>query len=452
MLPPYAHGFEVDREGHLLVGGVRAADLADRFGTPLYALDETRIRSNCREYREALRAHYPGPGRVLYASKALCVAAVCQVVWEEGLGVDVVSVGEIHTALKAGLPPEALYFHGSNKTADEVAFGLEVGVGRFVVDNAHELSLLGRMAHERGRQAEILLRLAPGIEPHTHKAIQTGGVDSKFGFGILGGSAREAVVTALTTPGVRLLGLHCHIGSQILDVGPFVLAARSLVDFAAEMRPHGFELAELNLGGGLGIRYLCDQDPPPRSELVRTLSESVVDALGSWELPLPRLLLEPGRSIVGDAGITVYTAGAIKAIPGIRTFVSVDGGMYENPRPALYGARYEAVAAARAAEPGSVRYTVAGRCCESGDILIWDASLPQIDPGDLIAVFATGAYNYSMAGNYNRYPRPAMVFAREGAAQLVVERESALDLTRHDRLLEGSCARVPAGQCTDAPP
>lgn len=451
MLFPHAHGFEIDREGHLLVGGVRAADLAARFGTPLYALDESRVRANCREYREALRAHYPGPGRVLYASKALCVAAICQVAYEEGLGVDVVSVGEIHTALRAGVPAEALCFHGSNKTVDEVSYGLEVGVGRFVVDNAHELSLLSRMARERGKRAEILLRLTPGIEPHTHKAVQTGGVDSKFGFGLLGDAAREAVAAALAAPGVRLRGLHCHIGSQILDTEPFVLAARSLVEFAAAMRPHGLELAELNLGGGLGIRYLSDQLPPARSELVRTLCETVVGELRRWELPQPQLLLEPGRSIVGDAGVTIYTAGAIKTIPGIRTYVSVDGGMYENPRPALYGARYEAAVATRAAEPRSDRYTIAGRCCESGDVLIWDADLPPVRPGDLIAVFSTGAYNYSMAGNYNRHPRPAMVFARDGAAQLVVERESAFDLARHDRTLAGSAAWVPVGGSADVP-
>ncbi len=435
MTLPQRHGFEVDSRGHLLIGEVDAADLAAHFGTPLHVIDETRMRANCREFIKAMRSYSPGYGRVLYASKALCTIATCQVAYEEGLGIDVASAGEIYTALQAGVPAEALFFHGNNKTPDEITYGLDVGVGRFVVDNEYELTWLDRLARERGGQADVLLRVTPGIEPHTHKAIVTGGVDSKFGFGLLGPAAEEAVRQALAAPGVRLRGLHCHIGSQILDLEPFVMAARAVVAFAAEMRSSGLVLEELNLGGGLGVRYVAEQDPPTRLAYVRTLAESAREWLDRYKMPPPTLFIEPGRSIVGDAGVTLYTVGAIKTIPGVRTYVSVDGGMYENPRPALYDARYEAVVATRAAEAASRRVAVAGRCCESGDVLIWDADLPEVREGDLLAVFTTGAYTYSMASNYNRYPRPALIFARNGSAQIAVERETSADMVRHDRPL-----------------
>ncbi len=437
---PQQHGYTVDTHDNLMIGGVTAANLAARFGTPLYVMDEARMRANCRAYVEALRAHAPGAAKVLFASKALCTVATCQVAYEEGLGIDVVSIGEIYTALQAKVPADALMFHGSNKTPEEIAYGLEVGVGRFVVDNDYELKTLDRLARERGRRADILLRLTPGIEPHTHKAIQTGGVDSKFGFGTLGPGAEDAVRLALSLPGVRVRGLHCHIGSQILEVDPFLLAARALIAFAAEMRSTGFALEELNLGGGLGIRYLPEDEPPVKAHYVQQLMATVKESLARHNLPAPVLMIEPGRSIVGDAGVTLYTVGAIKAIPGVRTYISVDGGMYENPRPALYQARYGAVAATRAGASPAHRSSVAGRCCESGDVLIWDADLPDLREGDLLAVFATGAYNYSMASNYNRYPRPALVFARDGGAQIAVERETTADLVRHDRALSPSAS------------
>jgi diaminopimelate decarboxylase len=435
MTIPQRFGFEVDHHGSLLIGGVPASDLAARFGTPLHVIDEARMRANCRAYADAMRRWAPGPWRVIYASKALCTIATCQVAYEEGLGIDVVSAGDIYTALQAKVPAEVLVFHGSNKTPDEIAYGLEVGVGRFVVDNEYELALLDRLAGERGRRADVLLRVTPGIEPHTHKAIQTGGVDSKFGFGLLGDSAERAVQTALAAPGLRLRGLHCHIGSQILEIEPFLLAARAVVAFAAEMRGAGLVLEELNLGGGLGIRYTVDHEPPAPGAYVRALMEQVGDLLARHSLAVPTVCVEPGRTIVGDAGVTLYTVGAIKAIPGVRTYVSVDGGMYENPRPALYDARYTAVLATAAAAPPTQRVAVAGRCCESGDVLIWDADLPEVREGDLLAVFATGAYTYAMASNYNRYPRPALVLARDGAAQIAVERETSADLVRYDRPL-----------------
>jgi len=444
MLIPQRHGFNVDDRGHLIIGGMPAADLAARFGTPLYVIDEDRMRANCRAYVDALRETYPGPGRVVFAGKALCTIGSCQVAHDEGLGIDVVSPGEILTALRAGVPAEALYFHGSNKTPDEIAYALDARVGRFMVDNPHELGMLDRMARERRTVANVLLRLTPGIEPHTHKAIQTGGVDSKFGFGMLGPAAESAVRAALAAPGIRLRGLHSHIGSQIFDLDPFVLSARALISFAAEMRSEGLALEELNLGGGLGIRYLADQDPPGRAEYIKTIGGAVVDLLKGHNLPLPTLMFEPGRSIVGDAGVTLYTAGTIKTVPGVRTFISVDGGMYENPRPALYQARYETVVATRAAERPNQRVALAGRCCESGDVLIWDADVPDVREGDLMAVFATGAYNYSMASNYNRYARPALVFVRDGSAQVAVERETLDDLVRLDRPLRSPVARTGA--------
>jgi diaminopimelate decarboxylase len=435
---PQQHGYTVDTNGNLILGGVTAASLAARFGTPLYVMDEARMRANCRAYVDSLRAHAPGAAKVVFASKALCTVATCQIAHEEGLGIDVVSIGEIYTALQAKVPADTLVFHGSNKTPEEIAYGLEVGVGRFVVDNDYELKTLDRLARERGRRADIQLRLTPGIEPHTHKAIQTGGVDSKFGFGMLGPGAEDAVRLALSLPGVRVRGLHCHIGSQILEVDPFLLAARALVAFAAEMRSTGFVLEELNLGGGLGIRYVPEHEPPVKAHYVQQLMATVKESLARHSMPAPTIMIEPGRSIVGDAGVTLYTVGAIKAIPGVRTYVSVDGGMYENPRPALYQARYDAVVATRADAATTRRSSIAGRCCESGDVLIWDADLPDVHDGDLVAVFATGAYNYSMASNYNRYPRPALVFARDGSAQIAVERETSADLVRHDRALAPS--------------
>lgn len=419
------------RDGRLVIGGIPASDLAREFGTPAYVMDEERLRANCRAYVSALRASYP-EGRVIFASKALCCVATCRVAHEEGLGVDVVSAGEIHTALRAGVPASDLVLHGSNKTPDELALALEVGVGRIVVDNFHELDLLDQLTRRTGRVAQVLLRLTPGIEPHTHRAIQTGGVDSKFGFGIVDGAAREAVARTLEVGGVRLRGFHCHIGSQVMELDPFVRAAEAMVEFAAWMaRDRDVAVEELDLGGGLGIRYLPEDRPPAIADYVGALATVVRDRAEAHGLPLPALMVEPGRSIVGDAGVTLYTVGAVKTIPGVRTYVSVDGGMYENPRPALYGARYHAVLPDRLQEPPTT-VAVAGRCCESGDVLIWEARLPEPRPGDVLAIFSTGAYNYSMASNYNRYPRPPIVFVAGGRARVVVARETTEDLLAKD--------------------
>lgn len=422
------------REGHLVIGRVQAAELVRQYGTPLYVMDEARLRDNCRAYVRALREAYPG-ARAIFASKALCCIATCRLAYEEGLGIDVVSAGEIHTALRAGVPASDLLLHGNNKTPDELDLALETGVGRIVVDNFYELELLETLTSRMGKTADVLLRLTPGIEPHTHKAIQTGGVDSKFGFGMLDGAAREAVARVLDVPGLRLRGIHCHIGSQAMDLGPFVLAAEAMMEFAVWMaRDHDVRIEELDLGGGLGIRYLPEDRPPSVDAYVRALADVVRRRAREHGLPLPMMTVEPGRSIVGDAGVTLYTVGVVKTIPGVTTYVSVDGGMYENPRPALYAARYHAVLAERLDESPSATVTIAGRCCESGDVLIRDVRLPEPRPGDVLAVFSTGAYNYSMAGNYNRYPRPPIVFVNRGHARVVVERETVDDLLAQDVL------------------
>lgn len=428
-----AFGFHVSPAGHLEVGGVDATALAREFGTPLHILDETVLRANCAAYRETLLAEYGRLSRPLFASKACCIVATCQIAHQEGLGIDVASGGEIYTALRARIPPADLYFHGNNKTPDEIEYALRVGVGRFVVDNDYELDLLDALTARKDTTAQILLRLTPGIEPHTHKAIRTGGVDSKFGFGIVDGAAYRAATRASRMTRVRLRGLHAHIGSQSFDLEPFERSAAALVDFAARIRDElDVTVEELNVGGGLGIRYLTTDEPPTIADFVRAVTRVVKTKVAAHHLTEPQLLVEPGRSIVGSAGVTLYTIGAMKAIPGIRTYVSVDGGMFENPRPALYGARYEAVVATRALSQPTGVVTVAGRCCESGDVLIWEAQLPPVQSGDLLAVFATGAYGYSMASNYNRYPRPAVVLVGGGRARCVVERETYEDVARKD--------------------
>jgi diaminopimelate decarboxylase len=427
------HGFPVDARGTLIIGGCEAPALAERHGTPLLVLDEERFRANCRAYVQSLREAYPQT-QPIYASKALCVIATCQIAHQEGLHVDVASGGEIITALRAGVSADALHFHGNNKTSDELHLVLESGVGHIVVDNFHELDILDRLLRASEMRGTILLRITPGIEPHTHRAIQTGGIDTKFGFATFDGSAMAAVRRAQEIPRLRLAGVHCHIGSQILDLEPFRLEAYAVADFMRRVRDEtGLIFPEVNLGGGLGIRYIPEDEPPSIPAYVRTVSASLRDALTSHGLPQSRLFLEPGRSVIGDAGVTLYTIGAVKAVEGVRTFVSVDGGMYENPRPALYGARYTAVLAERARDRPEETVAVAGRCCESGDVLIWEAHLPRVRSGELLAVFSTGAYTYSMASNYNRFPRPAVVLAGGGRSQVIVERESYEDVVRLDR-------------------
>lgn len=424
---------KVNPNGNLEIGGCDCVALAQKYGTPLYVMDEEMIRKNCRTYKNSIEKHYDGNGLVLYASKAFSCKAIYRIAKEEGLGIDVVSGGELYTALSVGFPVEKIYFHGNNKTADELCMALENDIGRIVVDNIYELELLDRLAREYGKRPKILFRIKPGIDAHTHSFIRTGQIDSKFGVALETGEAREIIAQALKLAHVEVVGVHCHIGSQIFDSEPFQLAAERLADFIASIRDEfGITLRELNLGGGYGIKYLSDDQPISYDCYIEKVSAEIKRIASEKGVELPFVLMEPGRSIVGEAGITLYTVGAVKDIPDIRKYVSVDGGMGDNPRYALYQAEYEAAVANRPAGEPRELVTVVGKYCESGDILIKDIELPRVQPGDTLAVLSTGAYNYSMASNYNRMPRPAVVMVNQGRDTLIVRRESYEDLIRND--------------------
>lgn len=424
---------KVNPNGNLEIGGCDCVALAQKYGTPLYVMDEELIRKNCRTYKNSIEKHYDGNGLVLYASKAFSCKAIYRIVKEEGLGIDVVSGGELYTALSVGFPVEKIYFHGNNKTADELCMALENDIGRIVVDNIYELELLDRLAREYGKRPKILFRIKPGIDAHTHSFIRTGQIDSKFGVALETGEAREIIARALKLAHVEVVGVHCHIGSQIFDSEPFQLAAERLANFIASIRDEfGITLRELNLGGGYGIKYLSNDQPISYDCYIEKVSAEIKRIASEKGVELPFVLMEPGRSIVGEAGITLYTVGAVKDIPGVRKYVSVDGGMGDNPRYALYQAEYEAAVANRPAGEPHELVTVVGKYCESGDILIKDIMLPRVQPGDTLAVLSTGAYNYSMASNYNRMPRPAVVMVNQGKDTLIIRRESYEDLLRND--------------------
>lgn len=429
-IPNYALDLAVTERGTLSVAGCDLTQLAKEYGTPLYVYDEGALRRRCQEYYRAFADYSPG-ALVLYASKAFLPLAMAELVKEEGLGLDVMSGGELYTALQAGMPPERIYFNGNNKSETELSEAVEAGIGGVIVDNFHELAVLDEIAGRLGKVQRVLLRINPGVEAHTHEYIKTGQLDSKFGFPLLEGLAVEATRIALDSENLRLLGFHCHIGSQIFALDSFEVAVETVLDFAARVKAKlGYTWKELNLGGGLGIRYTQDDEPKPVAELVKRITEALVVGCQRYGLPLPKLLVEPGRSIAGEAGLTLYTIGSVKTIPGIRTYVAVDGGMPDNPRVALYQARYNAVIANKATVPPDKVVSVAGKCCESGDILIWDLPLPSPESGDILAVFSTGAYTYSMASNYNRLLRPAVVFCKDGESQLVVKRQTYRDLLR----------------------
>lgn len=422
-----------NEKGHLTIGGCDTLSLAEKYATPLYVMDESVIRNNCRMYKNSIDRYYDGHGLPIFASKAFCCREICRIIKDEGLGLDVVSGGELFTAVQAGFPMEKVYFHGNNKTDDEIAYALEQGVGRLVVDNLTELETLNALAGEKGVRAKILLRIKPGIDAHTHDFIKTGQIDSKFGLSLENGEAEKAVASVLQLKNIELVGIHCHIGSQIFDESPFELAAEVMVNFIGDIRDRfGIELRELNLGGGFGIKYVESNDPVEYDMYMKNVSEVVRENCRKRGIELPYIVIEPGRSIVASAGITLYKVGAIKNIPGIRTYVSIDGGMTDNPRYALYGAEYDAVIADRALEPRDGKYTIAGKCCESGDLIQENAPLNDPKPGDTLAVMATGAYNYSMASNYNRVPRPAVVMVKDGKPRVIVKRETYEDLLRLD--------------------
>ncbi|MBO9128347.1 diaminopimelate decarboxylase [Bacillus sp. 165] len=431
----FLHGTSrVNEKGHLEIGGCDTTKLAETYGTPLYVYDETLIRQKCRDFNKAFKESgfiY----QVAYASKAFLCMEMCRVAAEENMSLDVVSGGELYTALQAGFPAERIHFHGNNKTEKELLMALEANIGCFVVDNFFELEVLHDLAREKGCIVNILLRVTPGVEAHTHEYITTGQDDSKFGFGISSGQAMQAVKIALMKPYYKVLGVHSHIGSQIFETDGFVRAVEILTAFLDLVRTEtGYEMSILNLGGGFGIRYTEGDTPLPVGEYVKHMTNTVREQFSLREYPLPEIWIEPGRSIVGDAGTTLYTVGSIKEVPGIRKYVAVDGGMTDNIRPALYGAKYEAMLANRANESEEEIVSIAGKCCESGDMLLWDVSLPKVVSWDLLAVSCTGAYGYSMANNYNRICRPAVVFVKDGDAQLVVERETYEDLVKKDRI------------------
>ena len=425
--------FDVNEKGHLTIGGVDTVDIAKEFGTPTYVLDENVIRENCRTYRRAAEEYFGADALPLYASKALCFTGIYKLAAEEGMGVDCVSGGELYTAKKAGFPAEKIYFHGNNKTDRDICDAMDMGVGTFVVDNHEELRAISAEAQKRGMTQRILLRITPGIDPHTHRAVVTGTVDSKFGNPIVTGQAMEIVKTALETKGVRLVGLHCHIGSQIFDIEPFSDAANIMVRFIAQIKKEcGFEVEELNLGGGLGVRYTEYDKEIDYASAIRDIAAIVTGYCKENDIRMPRVILEPGRSLVAAAGLTLYTVGSVKEIPGFRTYVSVDGGMPDNPRYALYQSQYTALIANKADRAKTERVTIAGRCCESGDLLGENMELQSAERGDILAVLVTGAYNYSMASNYNRLPRPPIVMVKDGKTRIVVKRETYEDITAND--------------------
>ncbi len=417
-----------------MLGGCDATLLAEQFGTPLYVMEEDKIRSICKSYVSAINS-YKGGGKALYAGKAFSTTAMCKIVQSEGLGLDVASAGELFVAINAGFDLKNVYMHGNNKTPDDLTMAVETGIGRIVIDSFSEIDILSSIAQKAGRVQDVSIRIKPGIEAHTHDYIKTGQVDSKFGFGIDDGQALKAVKRILVQKSLNLSGLHCHIGSQIFELTPFRDAVRVLLDFLLYIKSEtGFIIPELNFGGGYGIHYTADDKPLLPHEYVQAMLSELTAACDEKGVKPPAFVIEPGRSIVGEAGTTLYTVGNIKNIPDVRTYVSVDGGMADNIRPALYQAKYTCALANRMNEPDDCIVTIAGRTCESGDMLIWDASLPNVCIGDILAVFSTGAYNYSMASNYNKLPHPAVVLAKDGHAELMVRRQSFEDLVKNDMI------------------
>ncbi|MBM7604489.1 diaminopimelate decarboxylase [Metabacillus crassostreae] len=429
----FLHGTSrINEKGHLEIGGVDTVNLASKYGTPLYIYDVALIRERARSFKEAFEKMNVR-AQVAYASKAFSSIAMFQLIDEEGLSLDVVSGGELYTAIASGFPASRIHLHGNNKSRAELKMALEQKVGCIVVDNFYEIELLAELTQEYSTKVPVLLRVTPGVEAHTHDYITTGQEDSKFGFGLLNGQIEQAIDRVLKIEGIHLLGIHCHIGSQIFDTAGFVLAAERVFAKIEEWKSEfSFVPEVVNLGGGFGIRYTEEDEPLPATYYVEQIVEAVKKQVNEMGIKMPEIWIEPGRSLVGDAGTTLYTIGSQKTVPNIREYVAIDGGMSDNIRPALYQAKYEAVLANRVNEKHEQPVSIAGKCCESGDMLIWDLPLPEVNPSDILAVFCTGAYGYSMANNYNRIPRPAVVFVENGEEQLVIKRESFEDLIVND--------------------
>jgi diaminopimelate decarboxylase len=420
---------EVNNKEHLVIGGCDAVELAAEFGTPLYVFDELGIRRRCAEFKREFQQRYANT-TVFYSAKAFINKALARLFDEEGLGLDVVSAGEMSIARSAGFPMDRVYFPGNNKSAEELKLALEWGVGRIVIDNFQELNLLNEIAEKQGKNPDIFLRLSPGVDPHTHDYIITGNLDSKFGVPMVQGE--KALVTILSTR-LRLRGLHFHIGSQIAEFEPYQQAIDIILGFAAKMKQkHGFEMEELDIGGGFAIQYTLDFPVSPISDWAEVLTSNITIGSRTLGLAQPRLTIEPGRAMVGPSGVALYTVGVLKDIPGVRRYVSVDGGMGDNIRPALYGASYEAVVANKMTDKETEKVTVAGKFCESGDIIIKDIMLPPLAVGDILAVADCGAYCLPLASNYNASLRPAVVLVKEGKSKIIRRRETFDDLTRND--------------------
>ncbi|PKB79066.1 MAG: diaminopimelate decarboxylase [SAR202 cluster bacterium Io17-Chloro-G9] len=424
-------GATVNGQGHLVIGGCDTLDLADEFGTPVYILDEESLRQKCRRFVQEFQDRHPQT-QVVYASKAYINPALARIFAEEGLGLDVVSGGELAIAQSADFPLDEVYFHGNNKSPQELAEAVANNIGWVVLDSFHELEILNAIAGEAGMIQNVLIRVSPGIDPHTHAHTTTGTLDSKFGFSIDTGHAAQAIRQTLQASNLSLRGLHFHLGSPIFELEPYRAAVDLVIRFASEFREDGLELQEFSPGGGFAIAYTRDQEPPDVGEYADAIISSMTSTCQELSMPLPRLIIEPGRSIIGPAGVALYRIGAIKDIPGVRRYVSVDGGMGDNIRPALYQAAYEVIAAGKADQEPSRKVTIAGKYCESGDILASDIMLPEMESGDIIAIPAAGAYCPSMASNYNLNPRPPMVLVRNGESRLIRRRESYQDMMHCD--------------------
>ncbi|MBX4263561.1 diaminopimelate decarboxylase [Clostridium estertheticum] len=416
----------------LSIAGVSAQVLANEYGTPLYIMDEQLIRDNCRRFYKSFKAKSEH-NKVAYAGKAFLTIAMCEIIKSEGLYLDVVSGGELYTAYKAEFPMENIYFHGNNKTIDEIKMAIELGVGTFVVDNLHEMEIINENAKGKGIIQRVILRVTPGIEAHTHDYIKTGQIDSKFGFTILNNELEEVIRTALGLPSIKLAGLHCHIGSQIFEVEPYREAVNIMTTVIKHIKEKfNYDIEELDLGGGFGVYYDEGDEPKKIEEFCSVILEETKVRCKEYGIKQPILVIEPGRSIVANAGITLYTVGAIKDIPDVRKYVAVDGGMTDNIRPALYNAQYQCVLANKISGPCMEVVTIAGKCCESGDILLEGVKLPKVNSGDLMAVLSTGAYGYSMSSNYNKIPKAPVVLVNEGKHKIICKRQTYKDMISNE--------------------
>ena len=427
------NNLSVNADGHLTFAGVDTVSMAEKYGTPLMLMDESKIREKMTIYRESMKEYFTEDSMPLFASKALSFKYIYKIADSENIGIDCVSAGEIYTAVQAGFPMEKAYFHGNSKTEDEIRYAIKCGVGHFVCDSIEEVSVIDEIARDMNVTQKILLRITPGIDPHTHKKVITGSVDSKFGVAIDTHQAYELVEKTLSLKNIELSGYHCHIGSQIFEHDPFSDAARIMIKFIADTRDmYGYTAKTLNLGGGMGVRYTEDDPEIDYRANIRDIADLMRTLCAEYSLDMPKILMEPGRSIVADAGLTLYTAGYLKEITGLKNYISINGGMTDNPRFTLYQSPYTVLLANRMNDECDYKCTVAGRCCESGDIIQEDVMMPRPARGDIIAVLTTGAYNYAMASHYNKVPKPAVVMLTNGEDHIVIKRETYADMISNE--------------------